>query len=395
MCYAKVKHYHGDNGIFLAEEYCKECLNKNQTQSFWGVGAQHQNATAEHAIQTIMYMAQTFLLHSSLHWSERGSDDISLWPFAVKHAVWLYNIIPNCLSGLTLLELITKSKADHRGLLCSHMWGCQTIVLEPQLQNDQKLPKRNRRACIGQFLGYLDQHLSLVANVRHMSTGHVSPHFLDVFDDLFKMVIQDGDNDLIVNSIYDGLFERNWELYIEDEFDADDNLIYTPPPLHDVWLNETGCHQGKEDLLWQCRRNEELMPAQRQNVMETIRRTLTLPSVVDSVPDHTAVSDDESVASSVCSQNSEPERDYVDDFDDDDSFVHIPNTTPVSNKVNEGAGLNIVPEGDDSVQAPEGVSVPPVPYICRTHGKARKNPPGRWIRGADGRMEHINMCELK
>jgi hypothetical protein len=57
MCYAEVKHYHGDNGIFLAEEYCKECLHKNQTQSFLGVGAQHQNARAERAIQTIMHMA--------------------------------------------------------------------------------------------------------------------------------------------------------------------------------------------------------------------------------------------------------------------------------------------------------------------------------------------------
>jgi hypothetical protein len=141
MCYAKVKHYHGDNGIFLAEEYCNECLDKNKTQSFLGVGAQHQNARAERVIQTIMYMAQTFLVHSSLHWSEQGSDDISIWPFAVKHAVWLYNRIPNCLSGLTPLELITKSKADHQDLLRSHVWGCPAIVLEPQLQNDQKLPK--------------------------------------------------------------------------------------------------------------------------------------------------------------------------------------------------------------------------------------------------------------
>jgi hypothetical protein len=44
MAFAKVKHYHGDNGIFSAEEYRQECINKGQTQSFSGVGAQHQNA---------------------------------------------------------------------------------------------------------------------------------------------------------------------------------------------------------------------------------------------------------------------------------------------------------------------------------------------------------------
>ncbi len=155
-----------------------------------------------------------------------------MWPFAVKHAVWLYNRVPNRLSGLTPLELLTKSKADHRDLLCTHVWGCPAIVLDPKLQNDQKLPKWNRHARVGQFLGYSDEHLSLVANVRHLSTGHVSPQFHVVFDDLFETVICIGDYDAVVNSIYDGLFNRNRKLYVEDEFDADDMLIYKPPPLH-------------------------------------------------------------------------------------------------------------------------------------------------------------------
>ena len=206
MAYAEVKHYHGDNGIFSAEEYRQECMDKGQSQSFSGVGAQHQNARAERAIQTIMYMARSFMVHSSLHWTDRGSDDISLWPFAVKHAVWLYNRVPNRLSGLTPLELLTKSKADHRDLLRTHVWGCPAIVLDPKLQNDQKLPKWNRRARVGQFLGYSDEHSSLVANVRHLSTGHVSPQFHVVFDDLFEAVICNGDNDAVVNSIE----ERYW-----------------------------------------------------------------------------------------------------------------------------------------------------------------------------------------
>ncbi len=74
------------------EEYQQECLDKQQTQSFSGVGAQHQNAQAEHAIQSIKYMACSFMIHASLHWTEQGSDDISLWSFAVKHAVWLHKL---------------------------------------------------------------------------------------------------------------------------------------------------------------------------------------------------------------------------------------------------------------------------------------------------------------
>jgi hypothetical protein len=56
QCVSEVKHYHGDSGIFSAEEYHHDCDEKGQSQSFSGVGTQHQNARAERAIQTIMYM---------------------------------------------------------------------------------------------------------------------------------------------------------------------------------------------------------------------------------------------------------------------------------------------------------------------------------------------------
>jgi hypothetical protein len=65
--YADVKHFHGNNGIFASEQYHQECIEKGQTQSFSGVGAQHQNAKAKQAIQTVMYMARTFMVHASLH----------------------------------------------------------------------------------------------------------------------------------------------------------------------------------------------------------------------------------------------------------------------------------------------------------------------------------------
>jgi hypothetical protein len=80
---------------------------------------------------------------------EHGVYDISLWLFAVKHAVLLYNHVPNRESGLTPMELITKQKADHSDLVRSHVWGCPAYALEPKLQNGQKLPKWNRRSRLG------------------------------------------------------------------------------------------------------------------------------------------------------------------------------------------------------------------------------------------------------
>ncbi len=304
-------------------------------------------------------MARSFMVHSSLHWTDQGSDDILLWPFAVKHAVWIYNRVPNRQSGLTPLELLTKSKVDHRDLLCAHVWGCPAIVLEPQLQNNKKLPEWNRCAWVGQILGYLDKHLSLVVNMRHLLTGYVSPQFHVIFDDLFETVVCNGDNDAIINSICDGLFERNRELYVEDKFNADGMLVYKPPPLHKVWLDEAGRCQGKErDLLRQRCRNEELMCAQCKETQEHMGPTPLLPTPTeDIVPKGAPISDNDSVVSSVYSQHSEPEGEFR-DVDNYDGFVHIPQPPLTLNIVNEGAEPNLIPERDESIQAPEGAAVP-------------------------------------
>ena len=135
----------------------------------------------------------------------------------------------------------------------------------------------------------------------------MSPQFHVVFDDLFETVVCNGDNDAVINSICDGLFEQNCKLYVEDEFDADDVLIYKPPPLHEVWLNETGRCQGKEVLLRQHPWNEDLMRARCGETCERAGPTPCLPTpVTDDVPNGATISDDDSVDSSVYSQHQNP-----------------------------------------------------------------------------------------
>ncbi len=131
---AEIRHLHSDISIFTSDVFQEDCDKKSQSQSFSAVGAQHQNAQAEQAIQTIIYMARTFLIHVSLHWSDRGVDDLSLWLFAVKHAAWLYNRVPNHVSGLSPIEIATHTKTNHKDLLRTHVWGCPVFVLEPRLQ---------------------------------------------------------------------------------------------------------------------------------------------------------------------------------------------------------------------------------------------------------------------
>lgn len=142
------------------------------------------------------------MVHASLHWTEQGVNDLALWGFAIKHAAWLHNRIPSQTTGLTPLELLSKTKAGHRDLLHSHVWGCPVFVLDPKLQDGKKIPKWNRRSRLGQFMGFSDKHSSLVANVRHRTTGFVSPQYHVVFDDLFQTVF----NDALVNTICNNLF---------------------------------------------------------------------------------------------------------------------------------------------------------------------------------------------
>ncbi len=93
---------------------------------------------------------------------------------------------------------------------------------------------------MGQFIGFSDKHSSLVANVRHLSTNFISPKFHVVFDNLFEPVNRIGVDEPVIESICQDLFQLNRELYAEEELGKAGNIIYQPPPLYEVWLDEAG-----------------------------------------------------------------------------------------------------------------------------------------------------------
>ncbi len=128
---AKIHHLHSDNGIFNAELFDDDYKNNFQTQSFSKVGAHHQKALAERSIQTSMYMAWTFIVHISLHWSKYCANNLALWGIAVKHVVWLHNRIPNHLLAwhhLNYLPIMTfcilmSGDAQSMSLIQSYWMG--------------------------------------------------------------------------------------------------------------------------------------------------------------------------------------------------------------------------------------------------------------------------------
>ena len=99
-----------------------------------------------------------------------------------------------------------------------------------------------------------------------------------VFDDLFHTVFGDG-NDAINNAICDILWQTDREIYAEDEFDADGELIYTPPPLDDVWLSADDRAEKKVRLRRQSIRQEKLIKTRNDSVPNTSPSKQPLPNL--------------------------------------------------------------------------------------------------------------------
>ena len=100
--------YNSDNGTaFTSKSYAAHLSNFSQIQQFAGVGAHHHNGVAEKAIQTIMSIARSLMLHSAIHWPE--VSDPSLWPMVFQYATYLYDKVPDPSRGLCPDDLFTKT----------------------------------------------------------------------------------------------------------------------------------------------------------------------------------------------------------------------------------------------------------------------------------------------
>ncbi len=51
-----------------------------------------------------------------------------------------------------------------------------------------------------------------------------------------------------MDTICEELFTTSCEVYATDEYDAEENLVYRPPPLDEVWLDDEGGRQSRDEL---------------------------------------------------------------------------------------------------------------------------------------------------
>jgi hypothetical protein len=158
-----------------------------------------------------MNWSRTMIVHLSLHWPEAASLD--LWPFAVDHAVWLWNCMPDKATKLSPMEQITGTAFNnYHHLKRRHVFGCPTFVLDPCLQ--EKLPKWTRRSRRGLNLGYSPEHSTTVSRVLNVDRGKVSPPYHCVHGDTFTSVTAPDESSFDISE-WENLLavghERYWE----------------------------------------------------------------------------------------------------------------------------------------------------------------------------------------
>ena len=217
QCGVPIKHYHSDNGVFDSKDFKHDVQLRNQSISFSGVGAHHQNSVAKRSIRTVVELARTMMIHSAMHWPEQ--TDNNMWPFAMDHAIYIYNHTTNMRTGLSPIKVFTNTRYDYTKLLQRlHVWGAPRFVLDPTLQDRKKLPKREPRFRRGQYLGVSLRHSSSVGLIRNIKTGNVSAQFHVVYDDHYQTVTSkiDLNSNNIDTKFWQELLQTSTENYLDD-----------------------------------------------------------------------------------------------------------------------------------------------------------------------------------
>lgn len=191
-----IQHYHCDNGLFDTKLFKSSISSANQSISFCGVNAHHQNGKAERRIGDVTQGTRTSLLHASHRWPKAINS--SLWPSAMKNYVNLRNSIPSTFvvggkqGRQKLPDTFTNSPLSKfsgietpTNLKHFHPFGSPVYVLEQHLQSQQSHNKWSDRSRVGIFLCHSPNHSGNVPLVLNTQSGNVSPQFHCLYDDAF------------------------------------------------------------------------------------------------------------------------------------------------------------------------------------------------------------------
>ena len=210
--------YLSDNGsAFTSVGFTAKLRDFTQIICFAGTGAHHHNGTKECAIQTIMSMARTMMLHAAIHWPD--VSDPSLWLMAVRHAVYLFNHMPSTETGISPADLFTHTQWKQCKFHDLHVWGCPLLyVLDKHIANGKKLPHWKPQSKCAIYMGASPIHASSIPLVLNPDSGAITLAFHVVFDDWFAMVPL-LDDYTFLDDVWNKLFGESRYQYVLDDDD--------------------------------------------------------------------------------------------------------------------------------------------------------------------------------
>jgi hypothetical protein len=142
-----------------------------------------KNGIAERAIRDLSKSTQKQLLHAKQRWPQAVST--ALWPYALRSAAHLHNVLPTLEEAQSRLELFSGIKVGS-SMRTMHTFGCPVFALQNALAAGHSIPRWNPRSRIGLNLGPSPTHARNVHLVLSLTTGLVSPQFHCRFDDFFE-----------------------------------------------------------------------------------------------------------------------------------------------------------------------------------------------------------------
>jgi hypothetical protein len=127
----------------------------------------------------------------------------ALWPYALRSAAYLNNVLPTLVGGQSKWELFSGIRVGSN-MKVLHTLSCPVFALQNALAAGHSIPRWNPRARIGLNLGPSPTHAINVHLVLSLTTGLVSPQFHCCFDDFFETCKHEA-SDASMQSTWQGL----------------------------------------------------------------------------------------------------------------------------------------------------------------------------------------------